>query len=31
VANTIAALADPAVTWISGSVVFVDGGEDIVA
>lgn len=28
VANTIAALADPSVSWISGSVVFVDGGED---
>ena len=28
VANTIAALADPAVSWISGSVIFVDGGED---
>lgn len=31
VANTIAALADPSVSWISGSVVFVDGGEDAVA
>lgn len=31
VANTIAALADPSVSWISGSVVFVDGGEDTVA
>lgn len=31
VANTIAALADPSVSWISGSVVFVDGGEDGVA
>lgn len=29
VANTIAALADPGVSWISGSVVFVDGGEDV--
>ena len=28
VANTIAALADPSVGWISGSIVFVDGGED---
>ncbi|RME84798.1 MAG: SDR family oxidoreductase [Caldilineae bacterium] len=31
VANTIAALADPSVSWISGSIVFVDGGEDITA
>ncbi len=30
VASTIAALADPRVTWVSGSVIFVDGGEDIV-
>lgn len=30
VAVTIAALADPRIEWISGSVVFVDGGEDIV-
>ncbi|NOX61096.1 MAG: SDR family oxidoreductase [Chloroflexi bacterium] len=29
VANTIAALATPEVSWISGSIVFVDGGEDI--
>lgn len=29
VANTIAALADPTVGWISGSIIFVDGGEDI--
>lgn len=28
VAKTIAALADPGVTWVSGSIVFVDGGED---
>jgi len=28
VANTIAALADPSVGWISGSILFVDGGED---
>ena len=31
IANTIAALADPSVSWISGSVVFVDGGEEITA
>lgn len=31
VANTIAALADPSIGWISGSVVFVDGGEDAIA
>ncbi len=30
VAVTIAALADPRIQFISGSVVFVDGGEDIV-
>ncbi len=30
VAVTIAALADPRIQWISGSVIFVDGGEDIV-
>lgn len=30
VAATIAALADPSVSWISGSIVFVDGGEDVV-
>jgi enoyl-[acyl-carrier protein] reductase III len=30
VANTIVALCDPRVTWISGSVIRVDGGEDIV-
>ena len=30
VANTIAALAVPEVSWISGSVIFVDGGEDAV-
>ena len=29
VANTIAALAVPEVSWISGSVIFVDGGEDV--
>jgi NAD(P)-dependent dehydrogenase (short-subunit alcohol dehydrogenase family) len=29
VANTIAALAVPEVAWISGSVIFVDGGEDV--
>lgn len=29
VAHTIAALADPAVGWISGSVIFVDGAEDV--
>jgi len=29
VANTIAALAVPEVSWISGSIIFVDGGEDI--
>lgn len=28
VANTIAALADPSVSWISGSIIFVDAGED---
>ncbi|HHB90854.1 MAG TPA: SDR family oxidoreductase [Anaerolineae bacterium] len=31
VANTIAALASPEVMWVSGSVIFVDGGEDITA
>jgi NAD(P)-dependent dehydrogenase (short-subunit alcohol dehydrogenase family) len=31
VANTIAALASPEVSWISGSIIFVDGGEDVVA
>lgn len=30
VAVTIAALADPRIQWVSGSVIFVDGGEDIV-
>jgi NAD(P)-dependent dehydrogenase (short-subunit alcohol dehydrogenase family) len=30
VANTIAALADPRIQWVSGSIVFVDGGEDVV-
>ena len=30
VANTIAALAVPEVSWISGSVIFVDGAEDVV-
>lgn len=30
VANTIAALSDPRVQWISGSIIFVDGGEDVV-
>jgi enoyl-[acyl-carrier-protein] reductase (NADH) len=30
VAVTIAALADPRVQWVSGTVIFVDGGEDIV-
>jgi enoyl-[acyl-carrier protein] reductase III len=29
VAQTLVALSDPALTWISGSVVRVDGGEDI--
>lgn len=29
VANTIAALAVPEVNWISGSIIFVDGGEDV--
>ncbi|MEA3335698.1 MAG: SDR family oxidoreductase [Chloroflexota bacterium] len=29
VADTIASLADPRIEWISGSVIFVDGGEDI--
>ena len=29
VANTIAALAVPEVSWISGSIIFVDGGEDV--
>ncbi|MCO6453019.1 MAG: SDR family oxidoreductase [Caldilineales bacterium] len=28
IAKTIAALADPSVGWVSGSVIFVDGGED---
>ena len=27
---TFVALSDPALTWISGSVIRVDGGEDIV-
>jgi NAD(P)-dependent dehydrogenase (short-subunit alcohol dehydrogenase family) len=30
VATTLVALADPAVTWISGAVIPVDGGESIV-
>ncbi|QLQ04990.1 MAG: hypothetical protein HZY76_02020 [Anaerolineae bacterium] len=30
VAITIAALADPTIQWISGSVITVDGAEDIV-
>lgn len=30
VANVLAALADPAVTWVSGAVIPVDGGEIIV-
>ena len=29
VANTITALAVPSVNWISGSIIFVDGGEDV--
>jgi NAD(P)-dependent dehydrogenase (short-subunit alcohol dehydrogenase family) len=29
VAQTLVALSDPALTWISGSVIHVDGGEDI--
>jgi NAD(P)-dependent dehydrogenase (short-subunit alcohol dehydrogenase family) len=29
VAATIAGLADPRIQWISGSIIFVDGGEDI--
>ena len=29
IANTIAALADPSVSWISGSILFIDGGEDV--
>jgi hypothetical protein len=29
VALTLVALSDPALTWISGSVIRVDGGEDI--
>ncbi|HEY64960.1 MAG TPA: SDR family oxidoreductase [Caldilineae bacterium] len=31
VANTIRALADPSVTWITGAVIRVDGGEAITA
>lgn len=31
VAKTLAALADPAVSFISGSIIFVDGGEEITA
>jgi NAD(P)-dependent dehydrogenase (short-subunit alcohol dehydrogenase family) len=30
VAQTLVALADPRVTWISGAVIPVDGGEAIV-
>lgn len=30
VANTIAALADPRIQWMTGSVIVVDGGEDVV-
>lgn len=30
VAMTIAALADPRIQWMSGSVIFVDGAEDVV-
>ena len=30
VANVLVALADPKVTWISGTVIPVDGGEIIV-
>ena len=30
VARALVALADPAVTWISGAVIPVDGGEVIV-
>jgi enoyl-[acyl-carrier protein] reductase III len=30
VANTLVALSDPRLTWISGSVIRVDGGEDII-
>ena len=29
VAQTLVALSDPALTWISGSVIHVDGGEDV--
>jgi enoyl-[acyl-carrier protein] reductase III len=29
VAQTLVALSDPALTWISGSIIHVDGGEDI--
>ncbi|MCS7222241.1 MAG: SDR family oxidoreductase [Anaerolineae bacterium] len=31
IANTIRALADPSVAWITGAVIRVDGGESIVA
>ncbi len=31
VAKTLAALAEPAVSFISGSIIFVDGGEEITA
>jgi NAD(P)-dependent dehydrogenase (short-subunit alcohol dehydrogenase family) len=30
VAKTLVALVDPALTWISGAVIPVDGGESIV-
>ena len=28
IARTIVALADPAIDWISGTVIKIDGGED---
>ncbi|MCD6290591.1 MAG: SDR family oxidoreductase [Anaerolineae bacterium] len=31
IANTIRALADPSVSWITGTIIRVDGGESIVA
>ena len=30
VANTLVALSDPRLAWVSGSVIRVDGGEDVV-
>jgi len=30
VANTIAVLSDPRIQWISGTVIHVDGGEDVI-